>query len=58
MFGKYVHTNIPIPDGHMLTISSCFVKYVRMNIPLPGARWAYPYHNSDHDKLKSFFVDV
>ena len=54
MFGKYVHMNITIPDGHMLTISSCFVKYVRMNIPLPDARWAYPYDNSDHDKIKSF----
>ena len=46
--------NIPIPDGHMLMISSCFVKYVHMNIPLPDARWAYPHDNSDCDKIKSF----
>ena len=53
-FGKNVHMNIPIPDGHMLTISSCFVKYVCMNIPLPDARWAYAHDNSDRDKIKSF----
>ena len=54
MFGKCVHMNFPIPDGHRLTISSRFVKYVRMNIPLPDARWAYPNGNSDRDKIKSF----
>ena len=46
--------NIPMPDGHMLMISSCFGKYVHMNIPLPDASWAYAHDNSDHDKIKSF----
>ena len=50
--------NIPVPDGHMLMISSCFVKYVHMNIPLPDARWVYAHDNSDCDKIKCFFVDV
>ena len=54
MFGKYVHMNIPMPDGHMLMISSCFGKYVHMNITLPDARWAYAHDNSDCDKIKSF----
>ena len=49
-----MHMNIPIPDGHMLMISSCFVKYVCMNIPLPDERWAYAHNNSDHDKIKCF----
>ena len=49
--------NISMPDGHVLTISSCFGKYVHMNIPLPDARWAYAPNNSDHDKIK-VFVDV
>ena len=50
-FEKYVHMNIPIPDGHMLMVSSYFVKYVCMNIPLPDARWAFAHDNSDHDKV-------
>ena len=49
-----MHMNIPMPDGHMLMISSCVAKYVHMNIPLPDARWAYAHDNSDHDKIKSF----